>query len=106
MASPSPGVTEEAGHSVKRDRKWIYCDHCQKEVSKSTYYRHKRQRLDSESESELSDDCNDDPKFVWSDDEEVDVIIGDHASAIENSPPLQTEVSCRRHKLGYAWVKN
>ena len=95
MASPSPSATGEAGHSVKRDRKRIYCEHCQKEVSKFTYYRHKRQRL---AESQLSDDCNDDPKFVWLDDEEVNVIIGDHTSAVENSAPLPIEVSCGRHK--------
>ena len=46
---------------------------------------------------------NDDPKFLWSDDEEIDVIIiGDlhyHTSAAETSAPLPTEVSCRKHKL-------
>ena len=50
MASPSPGDRRQADHSVKHDRKKIYCNHCKKEVSKSTYYRHKRQHLDSESE--------------------------------------------------------
>ena len=96
MASPSLGDRGQAGHSVKCDRKRIYCNHCEKEVLKSTYYRHKRQHLDSE--SELSgDDCNDDPKFLWSDDEEIDVIIGDHTFAVENSAPLPIEVSCGRH---------
>ena len=85
MASPSPGDRGQTGHSVKCDRKRIYGNHCKKEVSKSTYYRHKQQHLDSE--SDLSDDCNDDPKFLWSDDEEIDVIIGDHTSAVENSAP-------------------
>ena len=40
----------------------------------------------------MRDDCNDDPKFLWSDDEEIDVIIiGDlhhHTSAVETSAPF------------------
>ena len=56
----------------------------------------------------MRDDCNDDPKFLWSDDEEIDVIIivdlHHHTSAVETSAPLPTEVSCRKHKPFYAWV--
>ena len=31
--------------SRKRTRKWLYCHHCNQEVSKSTYYRHKKSRV-------------------------------------------------------------
>ena len=35
------------------------------------------------------DNCDDDPKFLYSDDKEIVVIInGDHTSAVENSAPL------------------
>ena len=89
MASPSPGDRGQAGHSVKRDRRRIYCNHCKKEV-RSRRIIGKRQHLDSESELSDDRDCNDDPnyKFLWSDNEEIDVIISDHTSAVENSAPL------------------
>ena len=47
-------------------------------------------------ESELNDDCNNDSKFLWSDDEEIDAIIGDHTSGsfVENPAPSPVEVSC------------
>ena len=49
----------------------------------------------NDTESELSDDCNNDSKFLWSDDEEIDAIIGDHTSSfVENPAPSPIEVSC------------
>ena len=40
---------------VKRNRKRQFCDHCHKEVSKSTYYRHKLMHTE---DSDLEEDAS------------------------------------------------
>ena len=75
---------------LKRDRKWVYCDHCGREVSNSTFYRHKRHRFDSDS----SDGCDDAPGFAWSDDEETEGNNNCISSFVEESAALRTDVSC------------
>ena len=44
----------------KRVRKWVFCDHCQKEVSHATFYRHKRLNLSKEYDQDLSSDFDSD----------------------------------------------
>ena len=39
--------------SRKRTQKWLYCHHCNQEVSKSTYYRHKKSRVYEEDKGGL-----------------------------------------------------
>lgn len=42
--APAAVLSQRPEIGGKRERKWLFCDHCQQEVSKSTYYRHKRFR--------------------------------------------------------------
>ena len=88
MASPS----SEGVARLKRDRKWIYCDHCGREVSNSTFYRHKRHHFDSDS-SDGRDDAPG-PGFEWSDDEGTEGNNHCTSSFVEDSAALRTDVSC------------
>ena len=100
MASPSPGVLAIVLSMTGRG---FTVSIAEKKFQSPCIIAISDKCLDSESESEfeLSDDCNDDPKFVRLDDKEVNVIISDNncTFAIKNSAPLPTEVSCGRHNL-------
>ena len=50
--------------SRKQTRKWLYCHHCNQEVSKSTYYHHKKPRVYEEDNKGLGADYDfDDGEF-------------------------------------------
>ena len=94
----------------KVSRRWIFCNHCQQKVSKSTYYRHQRECSAPANRDEVYgdfDDTNmetgyyeelDDQDFVWPD----SATVMDH----ETEHELQANQEASNNSVIWLYNKN
>ena len=65
----------------KRTREWLFCDHCDQLLPKSTYYRHKDLELENHTDSEVFD--------VFNADESAPSFSDNDSLVVEELSPVQ-----------------